>query len=91
MLPEGADECGSAFHAPEPASGLGPEFEQVLGTEVGQGMLLQVPPEVFDRVEFGGVAGKLRQMDLAGVTLKEGLHLAASMDRQAVPDHQQGF
>ena len=90
-FPEGADERRSAFHATELWAGLGSEFKQVFGTEVGPGVLFQVAPEVFNRVEFRGVSGQLRQVDFSGMTLKEGLPLPASVHSQPVPDHQQGF
>lgn len=80
-----------ASHLAELSAGFGSEFKQVLGTEVGQGVLLQVSREVFDRVEFGGVSGQLRQVDLPGMTLQECLHLPASVHGEPVPDHHQRF
>ena len=88
-MPEGADELGSALGTPQRPAGLSPQFGEVLGAEISQRVLLEMPPDVFDRVEFRRVSGQARQRDRAPGALDPLGDHAAAMHRQAVPDDEQ--
>ena len=52
-------------------------------------MLLEVPPKVFGRVEFGSVTRKVIHEDLPSGGLDEASHESAAVDAGRVPDDQQ--
>src|SRR6266545_7300221 len=65
------------------------ELGEVLRAEIGQLVLLQVAPDVLDRIELRGVAGEELDFDarmLAGEELPDQLTF---VDVGSVPDHQQ--
>ena len=89
LFPEGEDQFGSAADTLEGfGSGMG-EVPKLLGTEVGQGVLLEVSPEVFDRVEFGGVGGKELDAQALAPGGDEVCGQSAAVDGCAVPEDQQ--
>jgi len=54
--------------------------------EVGQLATLQVAPDLFDRIEVGGVGGKSFDHQPRPLFLEEGLHGPAAVRRESVPD-----
>ena len=52
-------------------------------------MLLPVAPDVFHRIQFGGVGGKILDMDSAAELVDIVAHETAAVGRQAVPDQKQ--
>src|SRR6267143_2930366 len=89
LLPESPDQCGTALTAPQLSPRLSAQVKQVFQTEVRQGMLLEMSPNIFDGVEFRGVSRQLRQVKLALGSLDIAAHRPAAMHGQPVPDHQQ--
>lgn len=61
------------------------QFSQVIGAEVGQGVLFEPGPKIFDRVEVRCVVGQQRH--LYGATCGVGViaHSAALVPRRTVP------
>src|SRR5579864_5280639 len=89
LLPESADQGGTALTAPQLSPGLPAQVGNVFGTEVGQRVAFEVTPDVFDWVEFGCISGQAGQSDVALRPLDVTLHRPAAVDCQTVPDHQQ--
>jgi len=56
---------------------------------VGQGVHFEVAPEIFNRVEFGGIGGEEAKVDVLFVIEKRS-HFPGLMCRKAVPDHHHG-
>ena len=52
-------------------------------------MLLPVAPDVFHRIQFGGVGGKILDMDSAAELVDIVAHETAAVGRQAVPHQKQ--
>src|SRR6202163_4316895 len=65
------------------------QFAQVPGTEIGNLVLLQVPPDILGWIQFRRVSGKKFQPQASSLLTHELPHRAAAMGRQAVPDNQQ--
>lgn len=89
LLPEGADQGGAALAAAQSASGLATERPEVGGTEVGEGVPLEMRPDILHRIEFWSVGRQLGEHDGTGGALDPCAHEAAAVDGQAVPDDQQ--
>ena len=52
LAPEGCDERGSALHRSQSSAGVVLELPEVLGAEVRHGMVLQIPPDALNGIEF---------------------------------------
>jgi hypothetical protein len=66
------------------------DFCEAGAADVAQLDVLQMPPDSFLRVEFGRVAGEAFEVQpVAGFHMQELLDGAATMDRRAVPEHEQ--
>ena len=52
-------------------------------------MLLPVAPDVFHRIQFGSVGGKILDLDSAVELVDIVAHETAAVGRQAVPDQKQ--
>lgn len=66
-----------------------PQLPTVAGEQVGDFMLLEMSPEVFDRIELGGVRGEALEPQPAGACGEECLDGLAAVNRGSVPDHQE--
>ncbi len=64
------------------------EFSESARAEVAQLMLLQVPPDVLRRVEFGCIGGQVLELDRTFETFDVVAHELTAVSGQAVPDHQ---
>lgn len=76
--------------AEQGASGPFAELPGVLRTGIRQFMLLPVTPDVFDRVEFGGVRRQVLDHDAAFLGGDEILDQGAAMSGQPIPDDHHG-
>jgi hypothetical protein len=79
--------CGA--QSPQGMEGVMTELVQVLGAEVGQFMVLQMPPQILDRIEFRSAGGKPLQLQSTLLSGYELSHQPAAVTRSSVPDHQQ--
>jgi len=89
LLPEGPDKGRSPLAAAQVASGFPPQMDEVAGTEVSQRMVLQMTPDVFRGIEFGGIGRQAGQHELPGALLDIAPDGAAAVDGQAIPDNQE--
>ena len=64
------------------------QFGEVLGTEVGQFVMLPMRPEVFDRVELGCIGWQVLQVDGALLALDILAHQPTAMCLEPIPDDQ---
>jgi hypothetical protein len=62
---------------------------EVVRAEVGDLMLLEVAPDVFGRIEFGGIGGKEMKFEATGLLGGKIADRATVMDAQTIPDNQQ--
>ena len=85
MFDEGAKEWGRFLKATRTAVGGLGEGVDIEEWPIGQGVCLQVTPDILHRVEFGSIRGKGVNVQ-AGKILKEGLHAPGAVSLQAVPD-----
>ena len=87
MLKEGAQESGLALHGlTGTASGFG-QAAQGGRRMVGQRVLLQITPNVFHGIEFGGVGREVFQIE-AEMAVKERFDFPGPVRSRAIPDHQ---
>ena len=89
LFPEGGDQVVASAHAPQGAGGGVTEFPAVLGTEVGQFMLLEMTPDVLGGIQFGGIGWQGLQVDALVQCADEVTHRPTSMNPSAIPDNQQ--
>jgi hypothetical protein len=88
VLKEGAQESGLVLQRlTGTASGVGQSAQGGRRT-VSQGVLLKITPGVFDGIEFGGVGGKIFQVE-AELAIQEGFDFTGQMGTRAVPDDQE--
>ena len=64
-------------------------MKEIFGTEVGQGMVLPVSPDIFRGIEFGRIGRETGQDHATALPFHEPLQLAAAVNRQAIPNDQQ--
>ena len=65
------------------------QFSEVLGTEVGQFVMLPMRPEVFDWVQLGRIGWQELQVDGALLALDILAHQSTAMRLEPIPDDQQ--
>ena len=80
---------GASAHAPQGARGGVTQFPAVLGTEVGQFMLLEMPPDVLGGIEFGGIGWQGLQVNALVQCADEVTHCPTAVNTGAIPDNQQ--
>lgn len=89
LLPEGSHQRNPALGAAQLSAGFVGQLLPVAGTEVGQGVSFEMPPNVFRWIQFGRV-GRQAGHDQATVgILDEVLNATAAMCGESVPDHQE--
>src|SRR5438270_13892844 len=86
LFPEGSDESGSAAHGTQGAPCSLAELPIICRTNIRKFVLLPVAPDVFHRIQFGGVGGKILDMDTAAELGDIVAYETAAVGRQAVPD-----
>lgn len=64
-MPTSADDARPAAHPAQGAGSMQAEFPAVLDQQIGDLMFFEVGPEIFDRIEFGGIGGKFFQPEAA--------------------------
>jgi hypothetical protein len=88
-VPTSTDDPGSATHPAQGSRGVQPQFPSVGDEQVGDLMFLEVGPQIFDRVEFRGVSGKLFQPEPSTTFPQHRLDRLAPVDGGTVPDDEQ--
>jgi len=89
LFPEGKNESGSAPDAFESLCGRVIEVPKFFRAEVWKSVLLEVSPEIFDRIEFWSVGGKEFDMQALALAGDEVPHQSAAVDGRAIPEDQQ--
>jgi len=89
LLPEGFHQAGPAAHPPQGFSGSLRQLKEVFRAEVGQLVLLAVPPNVFDRVKLRRVSRQVLHMDLPLLARDKLAYRSTAVHRQSIPDNQQ--
>jgi hypothetical protein len=64
LFPERGDQRGAALHGFESASGEVADLVNAGGAQVGHLAGLEIAPDIFDRIEFGRIGGKVVQDDV---------------------------
>ena len=86
MTEEGEGQPGFAADAAEPLVDDFFGLADRVQAQVGQLAALQVAPDLFDRIEVGGVARQPFDHQPLPLLLDEGLHDPAAVGRKSVPD-----
>ena len=89
LLPERGNQRWSALHGFEPITGELTDFADGVEAQIGNLMLLEIGPDRFNRIEFGGVGWQARHRNMSVQFFQPGADLAAAMNRCAIPDDQQ--
>lgn len=89
LFPERSDQCWSPLHGLEPITGELTDLADCVEAQIGNLMLLEIGPDRFNRIEFGGVSRQACNRDMSVQFFQPGANLAAAMDRSAIPDDQQ--
>lgn len=90
LFPEGPHQGDAALGATELAASLVSELCPIARAEVGQGMMFEMSPNVFGRVEFWSVGGESCNGQVPVGLIDELLHQAAAMGRKSIPDNEEG-
>lgn len=88
MVEDGEAQLVTAADALQAGLRGGVGFVDGLGAEIGQFGCFDVAPEEFDRVEFGGVAGKWFDVEPVPLGGQPCLHGAGAVGGQSVPDQR---
>lgn len=89
LFPERGDQRWSALHGLEPIAGELTDFADGVEAQIGNLMLLEIGPDRFNRIKFGGIGRQARHRNMSVQLFQPGADLAAAMDRRAIPDDQQ--
>src|SRR5438477_1862378 len=89
LFPEGSDESVAAAHATQGAPCSLAELPIICRTNIRKFVLLPVAPDVFHRIQFGSVGGKILDLDSAVELVDIVAHETAAVGRQTVPDQKQ--
>ena len=65
LFPERANERWSPLHGLEPITGELTDFADGVEGQIGDLMLLEIGPDGFNRIEFGGVGRQARNRDMS--------------------------
>lgn len=89
MLPERGNQRRAPLHGAQlPSRRLG-ELSQIVGAEIRERVLLQVTPDVLDRVQFRRICRKSLELDGALQGVDEGAYRARAMRGQTIPDDKE--
>jgi len=77
-----------AAHPAQGGRGLQAQFPSLGGDQVGDLMRLEMPPHVFDRIEFGRIGGQPLDLEAPLGGGNEVFDQKAAMDRRAIPENQ---
>lgn len=91
LLPERAHQRGAALHGTQSIACAGLQVCQVLGTPIGQLVMLQVSPDVLGRIQLRGVRRQRRDLHSTIERIQVFAYQRAAMDRRSIPDDQQGL
>jgi hypothetical protein len=65
------------------------EVPDILGAKVGEFVLFPIAPEVFNRIEFGGIGGEISHGEMVAVDFQVAQDPPAATDLGAVPDNEE--
>jgi hypothetical protein len=88
-VPEGLDQRAAPPHAPERTACMVAEVAEVLRAEVGQLVVLPVPPDELDGIQLGGICRQPFEGDPAVLRVDELADEAAPVHGEAIPNDQQ--
>src|SRR6185437_1191689 len=91
LAPERCDEPATALHGAKVPAGACLEISEVTGAEVRHGMVFEISPDVFNRVELGSIGGQILQGDLSIQTFQVLLHESRTVRLKPIPDYEQLF
>ena len=91
LHPASSNDRGTLLRALEFVACGRVQLAQIVGTVVGQRVSLEPSPQIFDRIEVGGVGRKKGNVDVPVQSVEIIAHQMAAMRLQAIPDHQQGL
>lgn len=89
LLPKRGDDLRAALHGFEPSAGLALDLVDAAQAQIGEFALFGIAKEVFDRIEFGRIAGQALEDDLVAKGVDVVAYEAAAVPGQAVPDDQE--
>lgn len=88
LFPKGRNELGSTAHSTQGSSGMVTELVKGLWAEVGQFMVLPVPPQILHRIELRGIGRQMLKHDSAILPSHKVLNQPTTMTAKPIPDHQ---
>src|SRR5208337_51973 len=91
LLPERSDQGGPALHRAQAVASAGLEVVEVRCAAVGELVMLQMTPDVLDRIELGRIGRELLDLDGSVEGPQVFAYERRAMGGQAVPDDQQGI
>ena len=89
LLPEGADQPRAMLHRAQASAGPVANFGQAVDAEVGDFSVLEVVPDLFDRIELRGVGREKLELHRPLLRFQPAPHEQALVRAQAVPDDEQ--
>ena len=91
LHPASGNDRGALLRALEFVACARVQLAQIVWTVIGQGVSLEPGPQIFDRIEVGGIGRKKGNPDVPVQRVEVVAHQMAAMRLQAIPDHQQGL
>lgn len=89
LFPECSDQIGSALHGFEPAPSEVRDLVEIRSTQVGDLSVLEIAPDVLNRIEFRCVGWRVVKDDTIALGLDEFEHQSAFVGFEAVQNYQQ--
>lgn len=88
LLPERMEQFGPSLHGAETAMGAITDLAQSVSAQVGELAVLEVVPDLLDRIELGSVRRQELDLHCTVLRLKPAANQTTAMGFEAVPDDQ---
>src|SRR5690242_20064687 len=89
LLPESGDQLGTSADVSQLAASEGGQVGEIIGGEVGQPVLFEIAPDIFDGIEFGRVSRQGGGVNVALEALEIVPHRPAPVNHGSIPNDQQ--
>lgn len=88
-MPASAGDAWTAAHATQSSGGMETQFPAVSDEEVGDLVLFEVSPQIFDRIEFWRIGRQPLDPEASVALRQQRLDRFAAVNGSAIPDDQQ--
>src|SRR5215469_4099620 len=89
LAPERCDQRSAALHGAKMPACADLEIAEIAGAEIRHGVMFEIPPDVFNRVELRSIGRQIFQGDASVEALEVLLHQPRAVRLQPIPNDEQ--